>query len=84
MQVGHGNSGGPLVDACGRVGGVNTLFFADENQVGNVALDVTGLRKFLTENRIAFTADDSPCGGPTADARPVPPPTAPPPTPPQK
>lgn len=84
MQVAHGNSGGPLVDACGRVGGVNTLFFADENQVGNVALDVTGLRKFLTENRIAFTADDSPCGGPTADARPVPPPTAPPPTPPQK
>ena len=30
MQLAHGNSGGPLVDACGRLGGVNSLFFAEE------------------------------------------------------
>ncbi|ARN81127.1 hypothetical protein DSM21852_03080 [Methylocystis bryophila] len=61
MQVAHGNSGGPLVDACGRLGGVNTLFFADEHQVGNVALDVTSLKTFLTDKRIGFAGDDTPC-----------------------
>jgi len=61
MQVAHGNSGGPLVDACGRLGGVNTLFFADEHQVGNVALDVASLKTFLTEKGIGFAGDGSPC-----------------------
>ena len=76
MQLAHGNSGGPLVDACGRLGGVNSLFFAEASQVGNVALDVSALRKFLTEKHIPFVADDSPCGvaGPTS-----PPPNEPPP-----
>jgi S1-C subfamily serine protease len=76
MQVAHGNSGGPLVDGCGRVAGVNSLFFADEQQVGNVALSVVALRQFLTDLHIAFTADDSPCG-PTTEARPEPPTIAP-------
>jgi len=65
MQVAHGNSGGPLVDGCGRVAGVNSLFFADEHQVGNVALSVVALRKFLTDLHIAYAADDGACG-PTA------------------
>ena len=77
MQVAHGNSGGPLIDGCGRVAGVNSLFFADEHQVGNVALSVVALRQFLTELHIAFAADDQPCG-PTAEARPEPQPTVPP------
>jgi S1-C subfamily serine protease len=78
MQIAHGNSGGPLVDACGRLGGVNSLFYAEASQVGNVALDVGALRKFLTEKQIPFTADDSPCGGtgPTSSLPNQPPPTA--------
>jgi hypothetical protein len=78
MQVAHGNSGGPLVDACGRLGGVNSLFFAEASQVGNVALDVNALRKFLTEKQIPFTADDSACdgAGPTSPLPNQPPPTA--------
>jgi S1-C subfamily serine protease len=78
MQLAHGNSGGPLVDACGRLGGVNSLFFAEASQVGNVALDVSALRKFLAEKQIPFIADDSPCGGagPTSLPANQPPPTA--------
>jgi len=71
MQIAHGNSGGPLVDGCGRLGGVNTLFLADEHQVGNVALDVASLKAFLTERQIAFSADDAPCGGSAPAAPPA-------------
>lgn len=82
MQVAHGNSGGPLVDACGRLGGVNTLFFAQENQVGNVALDVVSLRKFLNEKQVAFVSDETPCGGPEPQqAVPSPSPASKPPVP---
>ena len=63
MQLAPGNSGGPLVDACGRLGGVNTLLFRNEGglQQANVAQDVVLLRKFLSENNIAFTGDDGAC-----------------------
>ncbi|WP_026606809.1 S1 family peptidase [Methylocapsa acidiphila] len=82
MQVAHGNSGGPLIDGCGRLGGVNTAFLADEHQVGNVALSVVALRKFLTDLHISFTADDTSCGPTTTEARPeTPTPPAPSPSP---
>jgi S1-C subfamily serine protease len=63
MQLAQGNSGGPLIDACGRLGGVNTLLFTNGEgaQQANVAQDVSLLRKFLTENKIPFLSDDSPC-----------------------
>jgi S1-C subfamily serine protease len=63
MQLAQGNSGGPLIDACGRLGGVNTLLFRNDEgaQQANVAQDTSLLRKFLTDNHISFVADDGPC-----------------------
>jgi len=63
MQLARGNSGGPLVDACGRLGGINSLLFTSDqgSQQANVAQDVSLVRKFLTDNHIAFVSDDSAC-----------------------
>ena len=79
MQLAQGNSGGPLIDACGRLGGVNTLLFRNDEgaQQANVAQDVGLLRKFLTDNHISFTSDDGPCNPEVATNAPRP--NAPPP-----
>jgi S1-C subfamily serine protease len=83
MQLAQGNSGGPLVDACGRLGGVNTLLFTNSegSQQGNVAQDVSIVRQFLTEQSIAFQSDDTPCqqqspAPPQANSSTAPPPEA--------
>ncbi len=65
-QIGHGNSGGPLVDAGGCAVGVNSWlsFDAQEDTVFSTyfqALDADELRKFLHAHDVAFTAADAPC-----------------------
>ncbi|HEX4411069.1 MAG TPA: trypsin-like peptidase domain-containing protein [Xanthobacteraceae bacterium] len=63
MQLAQGNSGGPLVDACGRLAGINTLLFQNDQgaQQGNVAQDVSIVRKFLSDNNIANQSDETAC-----------------------
>jgi len=74
-QIGHGNSGGPLVDAGGCAVGVNSWlsFDAQDDTVFSTyfqALDAGELRKFLHAHGVAFTAAAAPCrpAAPTATA----------------
>jgi S1-C subfamily serine protease len=69
--IAQGNSGGPLVDSCGRVLGVNTFGRFDQESVLrlNFALRTDGLRSFLDQNGVAYTFDDAPCVLPTERAQ---------------
>jgi S1-C subfamily serine protease len=69
--IAQGNSGGPLVDSCGRVLGVNTFGRFDQESVLrlNFALRTDGLRSFLDQNGVAYAFDDAPCALPTERAQ---------------
>ena len=97
-NISPGNSGGPLVDSCGRVVGINTFIRVDQESSSrlNYALEASALAAFLSEHDIPHTLLDGPCQPqvasaapparqqPTPDATPAPPKadTAAPPPPP--
>lgn len=67
--ISPGNSGGPLIDSCGTVVGINTFTSSDtENQLhGNFALEGKGLRAFLQQNGVPFQSASANCAtGPAA------------------
>lgn len=62
-SISRGNSGGPLLDRCGRVMGVNSAITRGEDGDANFAFAIaeSELAGFLRANRQAFNAVDIPC-----------------------
>ncbi|MEW4447510.1 serine protease [Qipengyuania sp. JC766] len=61
--IGRGNSGGPLLDSCGRVLGVNS-FGAETGGVDAeffFAVSMQELRPFLRANGVSATVNEQPC-----------------------
>lgn len=59
-EISSGNSGGPLIDECGRVVGVNTFAVVDGAQA-KYALSSADLAAFLKKNGVIARVSNDPC-----------------------
>jgi S1-C subfamily serine protease len=59
--VNHGNSGGPLLNECANVIGVNTQIDTSDGNTVNKALNVVELADFLSENSIQYDTGNGQC-----------------------
>jgi serine protease Do len=60
--ISSGNSGGPLVDMCGRAVGINTFVTqAAAGQGGGFAIGSSGLAQFLKASGVGFQWQDAAC-----------------------
>ena len=62
-SIAKGNSGGPLVDGCGRVVGINTFINVDQSQSSkiNYAIRSQVIATFLQAAGTSARADTRPC-----------------------
>ncbi len=62
-NISEGNSGGPLIDVCGRVVGINTYVNRDNERVQqlNFALPAPAIATFLTAQHVDFKNDPQGC-----------------------
>lgn len=70
-QITPGNSGGPLVDRCGRIVGINTFIQAREEGRMNYALASPDVARFLAAHGVPAASAAGPCA-PAASAAPPP------------
>jgi S1-C subfamily serine protease len=63
-SIAKGNSGGPLIDSCGRVVGVNTFINVDQSQSAkiNYAIRSPAVAAFVKAAGAAARTDARPCG----------------------
>lgn len=61
--IGSGNSGGPLVDACGRVIGINSFGTISDGNDAEFFFAISNreVRNFLARNKVKYRSIDGPC-----------------------
>mgnify|MGYP000028057554 CR=1 FL=1 len=60
-DISQGNSGGPLVNACGEVLGINTFTRSDQVRTLNIALSADGLEAFLKKSDVMMNRMQAEC-----------------------